>query len=74
VPLHLAFKTSHPTRVSLLLIPLHPAQTDAKYIGFREGGFLQVAVSEAPHLRASNCALLPRGALQIMEWSVAFQD
>lgn len=26
-----------------------PAQTDAKYIAFHEGGFLQVAVSEAPH-------------------------
>src|SRR6266567_6622585 len=45
--------------------PSAPTQTDAKYIGFREGGFLQVAVSEAPRLRACNCALLRRGALQI---------
>jgi len=30
--------------------PSAPAQTDAKYIGFHEGGFLQVAVSEAPRL------------------------
>jgi hypothetical protein len=45
--------------------PSAPAQTDAKYIGFREGGFLQVAGSEAPRLRACNCAPLRRGALQI---------
>jgi hypothetical protein len=30
-----------------------------------EGGFLQVAVSEAPSPRACNCALLRHGALQI---------
>ena len=28
--------------------PSAPVQTDSKYIGFRGGGFLQVAVSEAP--------------------------
>ena len=28
--------------------PAEPAQTDAKYIAFHEGGFLQVAISEAP--------------------------
>jgi hypothetical protein len=30
--------------------PSAPDQTDSTYIGFHEGGFLQVAVSEAPHL------------------------
>ena len=29
-----------------------PGQTDSKYIAFHEGGFLQVAVSEAPSLTA----------------------
>jgi hypothetical protein len=45
--------------------PSAPAQTDSKYIAFHEGGFLQVAVSEAPRPRARTCALLRRGALQI---------
>jgi hypothetical protein len=45
--------------------PSAPVQTDSKYIGFREGGFLQVAVSEAPPLRPRSRALLPDGALQI---------
>src|SRR5580658_4002751 len=45
--------------------PSAPAQTDAKCIGFRGGGFLQVAVPEAPRQRACNRALLRRGALQI---------
>ncbi len=45
--------------------PSAPAQTDSKYIAFHGGGFLQVAVSEAPRQRACNCALLRRGALQI---------
>src|ERR1017187_3554558 len=45
----------------------HPptAQTDSKYIAFHNGGFLQVAVSEAPHLRACRCPRLRGGALQI---------
>ncbi len=45
--------------------PSAPVQTDSKYIGFHEGGFLQVAVSEAPRRNSCNCALLRRGALQI---------
>ena len=42
-----------------------PVQTDSKYIGFPEGGFLQVAVSEAPPLGPRSPPLLPDGALQI---------
>lgn len=45
--------------------PSAPVQTDSKYIGFHEGGFLQVAVSEAPPLRPRRRTLLPDGALQI---------
>ena len=40
----------HPTQS--LSHPSAPVQTDAQYIGFREGGFLQVAVSEAPPPRS----------------------
>jgi hypothetical protein len=39
-----------------------PDQTDSKYIGFHEGGFLQVAVSEAPSLTAIIRPLLRGGA------------
>ena len=47
-PLHPAFKPirSYPTQS--VPDPSAPAQTDSKYIAFHEGGFLQVAVSEAP--------------------------
>ncbi len=45
--------------------PSAPAQTDSKCIAFHEGGFLQVAVSEAPHPGACNCAMSCAGALQI---------
>jgi len=45
--------------------PSAPAQAHSKYIGSAEGGFLQVAVSEAPRARACNCVLLRAGALQI---------
>ena len=45
--------------------PSAPVQAHSKYIGFRGGGFLQVAVSEAPPLRACSCAMLRGGALQI---------
>ena len=48
-----------------------PVQTDAKYIGFREGGFLQVAVSEAPprksmHLRTVAYRGAPDTALRLL--------
>ena len=39
-----------------------PDQTDSKYIGFHQGGFLQVAVSEAPSLTAIIRPLLRGGA------------
>src|ERR1035437_1749435 len=45
--------------------PAAPAKTDSKRIAFHEGGFLQVAVSEAPRLGAGRCARLRGGALQI---------
>ena len=45
--------------------PSAPVQTDSKYIGFPVGGFLQVAVSEAPPLGPRSPALLLDGALQI---------
>ena len=41
--------------------PSAPVQTDSKYIGFHVGGFLQVAVSEAPPRRLLNCARLRGG-------------
>ena len=44
--------------------PSAPTQTDAKYIGFNVGGFLQVAVSEAPRYDHA-VAHLRGGALQI---------
>jgi hypothetical protein len=39
-------RTFYPTRP--VPDPPAPAQTDSKYIAFHDGGFLQVAVSEAP--------------------------
>ena len=36
--------------------PPAPAQAHSKYIGFHGGGFLQVAVSEAPRLEVCGCA------------------
>ena len=41
--------------------PSAPVQTDSKYIGLPEGGFLQVAVSERPPLRPRSRVLLPDG-------------
>ena len=42
--------------------PSAPVQTDAKYIGFPVGGFLQVAVSEAPPLNRApaHCSVTGR--------------
>ena len=45
-PSHRQSGTSHPTR--LAPDPSAPVQTDSKCIAFHVGGFLQVAVSEAP--------------------------
>jgi hypothetical protein len=45
--------------------PSAPVQTDSKYIGFPVGGFLQVAVSEAPPSRPRSRPLFRDGALQI---------
>jgi hypothetical protein len=45
-PSHRQSSTSYPT--DLVPDSSAPAQTDSKYIAFHEGGFLQVAVSEAP--------------------------
>ena len=42
--------------------PSTPRSAHSKYIAFHEGGFLHVAVSEAPALRTCNCALLSGGA------------
>ena len=53
---------SHPTRP--VPDPSAPAEAQSKYIGFHGGGFLQVAVSEAPCMRECKLALLCR-ALQI---------
>jgi len=61
-PSHRQSGTSYPTQPAH--DPSAPAQTDSKYIAFHEGGFLQVAVSEAPCPRACNYQLLRR-ALQI---------
>ena len=57
-PLHPAIKpaASYPTQS--LPDPSAPAQPHSKYIAFHEGGFLQVAVSEAPpseHATAHRC-------------------
>lgn len=46
-PSHRQSGTSYPTRP--VPDPSAPAQADSKYIAFHKGGFLQVAVSEAPH-------------------------
>src|ERR1700732_3610921 len=51
--------------------PSAPLQTDSKYIGFHVGGFLQVAVSEAPrpesiHLRTVPPRGAPDTALRLM--------
>ena len=58
---HQASASNRPAPFRLQPIPSHPTQSvpdpsapahaDSKYIGFREGGFLQVAVSEAPPKR-----------------------
>jgi hypothetical protein len=60
--------TSYPT--PLVPDPSAPAQTDSKYIAFHEGGFLQVAVSEAPlqnHAAAPCCvAGAPDTALRLL--------
>ncbi len=61
-PSQCQIRTSYPTPP--VLDPPAPAQTDSKYIAFHEGGFLQVAVSEAPPLTAMIRELL-RGAVQI---------
>jgi hypothetical protein len=45
--------------------PSAPAQTDSKYIAFHEGGFLQVAVSEAPSPNVSSNSNCSVRALQI---------
>ena len=45
-PSHRQSGTSYPT--ALVPDPSAPARTHSKYITFHEGGFLQVAVSEAP--------------------------
>src|SRR5664280_266719 len=57
-PLHQASASQHaaPSGISVIAHcptrsvpdPSAPVQTHSKYIGFHEGGFLQVAVSEAP--------------------------
>ena len=53
---------SHPTLPTQSVPdPAAPVQTDSKYIGFPEAGFLQVAVSEAPPLKPRSRALLPDG-------------
>jgi hypothetical protein len=61
-------RTSYPTPP--VLDPHAPAQTDSKYIAFHEGGFLQVAVSEAPlgdHANAhGNVAGAPDTALRLL--------
>ena len=41
-------KAAHPTRLNRCLIPPRPLKPISKYIALHEGGFLQVAVSEAP--------------------------
>ena len=45
-PFHSQSGTSYPTQT--VPVPSAPPQTHSKYIAFHEGGFLQVAVSEAP--------------------------
>ena len=62
-PSHSQSGTSYPTQP--VPDPSAPAQTHSKYIAFHEGGFLQVAVSEAPLQDHAACALLRGGALQI---------
>lgn len=60
-PSHRQSRTSDPTMP--LPDPSAPIQTDAKYIGFHVGGFLQVAESEAPHPKSIQLrTVVPRGA------------
>ena len=65
---HLQSGRSYPTAPSSH--DLHPAQPHSKYIAFHRGGFLQVAVSEAPLQSVSNanCSLggAPDTALRLI--------
>src|SRR5664279_4455851 len=67
-PSHHQSGTSYPT--PLVPDPSAPDQTDSKYIAFHEGGFLQVAVSEAPpqriQLRHCYLAGAPDTALRLI--------
>ena len=65
--LHCSIPSQSATSCLSPLLPQISAsdQTDSKYIGFHEGGFLQVAVSEAPSLTAIVRPLLRGGAPDI---------
>src|SRR5664280_1555348 len=60
-PLQQDLKAADHTDHSGLLKPLHPLSPHSKYIAFPRGGFLQVAVSEAPGQGSCDCRLFRGG-------------
>ena len=77
-PLHSDIQAADPTQHSLLPDPSQPAQPHSKYIAFHGGGFLQVAVSEAPlqsHATANSCAAgAPDTALRLLSTYPRFDE